>query len=68
MKLHANAPFGPKGRATMVRRVVEQGWSLAVAGAGAAAMLILAWRRRAEFFPDGGGPLGAFVKALPPSL
>jgi transposase-like protein len=28
MKLHANAPFGPKGRATMVRRVTEQRWSL----------------------------------------
>jgi hypothetical protein len=31
MKLHANAPFGPKGRLTMVRRVTEQGWSLAEA-------------------------------------
>ena len=28
MKLHANAPFGPKGRLTMVCRVVEGGWSL----------------------------------------
>ena len=28
MKIHANAPFGPKGRLTMVRRVTEQGWSL----------------------------------------
>jgi hypothetical protein len=25
MKLHANAPLGPKGRATMVRRVLEEG-------------------------------------------
>ena len=27
MKLHANAPFGPKGRLIMVKRVTEQGWS-----------------------------------------
>lgn len=35
MKLHANAPFGPKGRLTMVRRVTGQGWSLAEAAAAA---------------------------------
>src|SRR2546425_8492718 len=29
MKLHANSALGPKGRLTMVRRVVEQHWSLA---------------------------------------
>jgi transposase InsO family protein len=28
MKVHANAPLGPKGRETMVVRVLEQGWSL----------------------------------------
>ncbi len=28
MKHHANAPLGPKGRAIMVRHVVEEGWSL----------------------------------------
>ena len=28
MKLHANAALGPKGRATMVRRVVDRRWSL----------------------------------------
>jgi transposase InsO family protein len=27
MKVHANAPLGPKGRKTMVVRVLEQGWS-----------------------------------------
>ena len=27
MKVHANAPLGPKGRETMVRRVVDDGWS-----------------------------------------
>jgi transposase InsO family protein len=35
MKLHANAPFGPKGRLTMVRRVVGEGWSLAAAAEAA---------------------------------
>jgi transposase len=35
MKLHANAPFGPKGRLTMVRRVIEQEWSLAEAAEAA---------------------------------
>jgi len=35
MRVHANAPLGPKGRLTMVRRVVEQGWSLARAAAAA---------------------------------
>src|SRR3954471_24280330 len=35
MKLHANAPFGPKGRLTMVRRVTEQRWSLTEAAEAA---------------------------------
>src|SRR3954471_5291130 len=35
MKVHANAPLGPKGRLTMVRRVLEQGWSLAEAAEAA---------------------------------
>jgi transposase InsO family protein len=35
MKVHANAPLGPKGRLTMARRVVEQGWSLAAAAEAA---------------------------------
>lgn len=35
MKLHANAPLGPKGRATMVRRVVEEGLTLAEAAEAA---------------------------------
>jgi transposase InsO family protein len=28
MKLHANAVLGPKGRETMVRRVIDAGWSV----------------------------------------
>ena len=35
MKVHANAPLGPKGRETMVLRVVGEGWSVAEAAAAA---------------------------------
>jgi transposase len=35
MKLHANAKLGPKGRLVMVRRVVEEGWSLTEAAEAA---------------------------------
>jgi transposase InsO family protein len=35
MKVHANAPLGPKGRLTMVFRVIERGWSLAAAAEAA---------------------------------
>ncbi len=35
MKLHGNAPFGPKGRLTMVTRVIDGGWSLADAAEAA---------------------------------
>ena len=35
MKVHANAPLGPKGRQTMVGRVLELGWSPAEAAAAA---------------------------------
>jgi transposase InsO family protein len=35
MKVHANAPLGPKGRLTMVLRVIEQGWSVTEAAAAA---------------------------------
>jgi transposase InsO family protein len=35
MKVHANAPLGPKGRLTMVRRVVDDRWSLTEAAAAA---------------------------------
>lgn len=35
MKLHRNAPLGPKGRAVMVKRAVEEGWSLMEAAAAA---------------------------------
>ena len=35
MKVHANAPLGPKGRETMVRRVLDDGWSVTEAAAAA---------------------------------
>ena len=35
MKLHANAALGPKGRLVMVRRVVNETWSLAAAAEAA---------------------------------
>jgi transposase InsO family protein len=48
MKLHANAPFGPKGRRIMVLRVIEQGWSLAEAAeaAGVSDRTCRTWRDR----------------------
>jgi transposase InsO family protein len=52
MKIHANAPFGPKGRLTMVRRVLEQDWSLteAAEAAGVSERTTRKWvdRYRAE--------------------
>jgi transposase InsO family protein len=48
MKLHANAPLGPKGRALMVRRVVDEGWSLtkAAKAAGVSERTCSKWVRR----------------------
>ncbi len=48
MKLHANAPLGPKGRAVMSRRVVEDGLTLAEAAeaAGVSARTAGKWARR----------------------
>jgi len=52
MKLHANAPLGPKGREVMVVRVLEQGWSLteAAQAAGVSERTCSKWiaRYRAE--------------------
>lgn len=45
MKIHANAPLGPKGRATMVRRVLEEGIALteAAEAAGVSARTARKW-------------------------
>ncbi len=52
MKLHANAALGPKGRATMVGRVVDEDWSLteAAEAAGVSERTCSTWvgRYRAE--------------------
>ena len=52
MKIHANAALGPKGRAVMVRRVLEQRWSLtqAAEAAGVSERTASKWvgRYRAE--------------------
>ena len=48
MKLHANAPLGPKGRAIMVKRVLEDGLALteAAEAAGVSARTAGKWVRR----------------------
>jgi transposase InsO family protein len=45
MKVHANAPLGPKGREVMVRRVVDAGWSFseAAVAAGVSARTCRKW-------------------------
>src|ERR1039457_1352404 len=44
MKLHANAALGPKGRLTMVRRVVELEWSLTDAAEAAGVSERTGWK------------------------
>jgi transposase InsO family protein/transposase-like protein len=48
MKVHANAPLGPKGRKLMVLRVIEQGWSVteAAEAAGVSDRTCRKWRDR----------------------
>src|SRR4051794_41266166 len=48
MKLHANAPLGPKGRAIMVRRVLKERIALteAAEAAGVSAKTAVKWVRR----------------------
>jgi transposase InsO family protein len=56
MKLHANAPLGPKGRAIMVRRVLEEGIALteAAEAAGVSARTAGKWMRRYRSEGDAG--------------
>jgi transposase len=44
MKLHANAALGPKGRAVIVRRVVDEGWSLTEAAEAAGVSERTCWK------------------------
>jgi transposase InsO family protein len=56
MRVHANAPLGPKGRATMVGRVIEQGWSLteAAEAAGVSERSCSKWIKRYRAEGDAG--------------
>ena len=56
MKLHANAPLGPKGRAVMVRRVVAEDWSLteAAEAAGVSERTASKWVGRHRLEGDAG--------------
>jgi transposase InsO family protein len=56
MKVHANAPLGPKGRLTMALRVLEQGWSLAAAAeaAGVSERTCSKWVARYRLEGQGG--------------
>src|SRR3954452_10430326 len=56
MKVHANAPLGPKGRLVMVSRVLEQGWSLAAAAeaAGVSERTCSKWVGRYRSEREGG--------------
>ena len=56
MKIHANAPLGPKGRAIMVRRVLEEGVALteAAEAAGVSARTAGKWVRRYRSHGEAG--------------
>ena len=57
MKVHANAPLGPKGRQTMVLRVLEQGWSLAEAAEAAGVSERTCSKWVARYRAEGGAGL-----------
>ena len=66
MKVHANAPLGPKGRETMVLRVVVDGWSVAeaAAAAGVSERTCSKWVARYR----AGGPAGLLDRSSVPSV
>ena len=66
MKLHANAPLGPKGRAVMARRVVEDGLTLAEAAEAAGVSVRTAgkWARRYR----AEGEAGLFDRSSAPEI
>jgi transposase InsO family protein len=57
MKVHANAPLGPKGRQTMVLRVLEQRWSLAAAAEAAGVSERTCWKWVARYRAEGAAGL-----------
>src|ERR671915_1322023 len=56
MRVHANAPLGPKGRETMVLRVLERGWSRteAAEAAGVSERTCSKWIKRYRAEGDAG--------------
>lgn len=65
MKVHANAPLGPKGRETMVLRVVADGWSVAEAAAAAGVSDRTCSKWVARYRVD--GPAGLVDRSSAPS-
>jgi transposase InsO family protein len=65
MKIHANAPLGPKGRERMVLRVIEHGWSLAAAAeaAGVSDRTCSKWLARYRQH----GPIGLLDRSSAPN-
>src|SRR5689334_14462546 len=64
MKLHANAPLGPKGRERMVLRVIEDGWSLAAAAEAAGVSERTCSKWVARYRQD--GPIGLVDRSSAP--
>jgi transposase InsO family protein len=53
MKVHANAPLGPKGRLSMVLRVLEQEWSLTEAAEAAGVSERTCWKWVVRYRAEG---------------
>jgi transposase InsO family protein len=53
MKLHGNAALGPKGRLMMVRRVVEENWSLTAAAEAAGVSERTCWKWVGRYRAEG---------------
>jgi transposase InsO family protein len=66
MKVHANAPLGPKGRETMVLRVVDGGWSIAEAAAAAGVSDRTCAKWVARYRAD--GPAGLVDRSSAPAV
>jgi transposase len=57
MELRSNAALGPKGRLTMVRRVVDQDWSLAEAAEAAGVSERTCWKWVGRYRAEGDAGL-----------
>ena len=66
MKIHGNARTCPRGRLLIVRRVEEQGWTLAetAIAAGVSVRTVSKWLRRYRLEAEqGGARLGRYFAA-----